>query len=361
MLIRLLCYRFHKSNCYGQNYGNCICFVTKIFLTFVLQKHINRCLSTIMTRITKAYAAEIYICIVWGTTFLAIKLGVKHYPPFLFAGVRQTIAGILLIAMALFLNRNKNLSFRNIALQMLVGFLMLTLGNGCVSLGLKHISSGASALICSLMPIFAVLFNLMSSNRDKVNPTIAGGLLLGLCGVALIFRNNIQDLASPEYLIGILITLLATCSWALGSIINKKNTNPVNPFFNSGLQLLFGGIFMLIASPVIDDYSKPLAWNTEGVASLVYLIIFGSIIAYAAYMYALDTLPVGLATIYAYINPLIAVVAGYLFLKEDITVYTVLAFVTIVVSVYLVNKGYRKQHKEIKAGNGFPETIPTES
>jgi drug/metabolite transporter (DMT)-like permease len=315
----------------------------------------------IMTRTTKAYAAEIYICIVWGTTYLAIKLGVAHYPPFLFAGVRQTIAGVLLMITALILNKQKDLSLRNISQQMLIGFLMLTVGNGCVTVGLKHISSGVSALICSMMPIFAVLFNLMSSQRDKFNMTIGAGLLLGACGVGLIFRNNIEDLAKPAFIGGIALTLLATCSWALGSMKNKKNGNKINPFFNSGLQLLFGGVFMLIISPFADNYANLQLWNTEGMLSLIYLIIFGSVIAYAAYMYALNVLPVGLATIYAYINPLIAVVAGYLFLKEGLNLFTMLAFITIAVSVYLVNKGYRKQHAEIKSGNGFPETIPTES
>jgi drug/metabolite transporter (DMT)-like permease len=314
-----------------------------------------------MTRTAKAYAAETYICIVWGTTYLAIKVGVSHYPPFLFAGVRQAVAGIILMAVALIISKDKNLSLSNLFQQMLIGFLMLSVGNGCVTLGLKYITSGVSALICSMMPIFAVLFNLMSSQRDKFNLTIGAGLLLGACGVALIFRNNIEDLARPAYLGGIFITLLATCSWALGSMINKKNGNKVNPFFNSGLQLLFGGIFMLILSPFIDNYTGLQLWNSEGAISMIYLIIFGSVIAYAAYMYALSALPVGLATIYAYINPLIAVVAGYFFLKEELNIYTVLAFITIVISVYLVNRGYRKQHKEIKGGSSYPETVPTES
>ncbi len=161
--------------------------------------------------------------------------------------------------------------------------------------------------------------------------------------------------------------MLATCSWALGSIINKRHDNPVNPFFNSGLQLLFGGLFMLMISPVIDDYHDFILWNTDGLLALVYLIIFGSVLAYAAYMYALSKLPVGIATIYAYINPLIAVIVGYLFMNEDLNIYTGLAFGTIVVSVYLMNIGYRKQHKaelkkmESNAAAAFPENMPAES
>lgn len=318
-----------------------------------------------MTKHTKAYIALIFICIVWGTTYLAIRIGVMHYPAFLFAGVRQTIAGVLLMAGAFWFNKNKDFSRKNILRQMLVGFLMLTVGNGGVTWGEKYIPSGISALICSMMPIFAVLLNLLSSKKDKFNLLIGSGLLLGTFGVALIFRHNLEEVTKPAYLGGIFATLLATTSWAFGSIINKKDSTPVNPFLNSGMQLLFGGIFMLLLSPVIDDYTGLQLWNSDGLISLVYLIIFGSVFAYAAYMYALSELPVGLATIYAYINPLIAVVAGYLFLSEELNIYIVLAFITIVVSVYLVNMGYRKQHKadeklRSKQAEAFPESAPTE-
>lgn len=315
-----------------------------------------------MTRQSKAYLAEAFICIVWGTTYLAIKVGVKHYPPFLFAGVRQVLAGVILMGVALFLNKQRDLSSRNLRQQMLIGFLMLTLGNGFVTLGMRWISSGVAALICSMMPLFAVLFNLASAGKDKFNGIIGAGLLLGVCGVGLIFRHNIADLGRSDYLGGILVTLIATCSWALGSILNRRNTTAVNPFLNSGMQLFFGGAFMLMISPFTDNYAGMQLWNTEGIWSLVYLVTFGSVMAYAAYMYALSELPVAMATIYAYINPLIAVLAGYFVLHEDMNLFTVLAFITIVIGVYLVNYGYRKQaiKKESTSGS-FPESAPVES
>jgi len=320
-----------------------------------------------MTKHTKAYIALAFICIVWGTTYLAIRIGVMHYPAFLFAGVRQSVAGIILMIAALAINRQKDFSTGNILRQMLVGFLMLSVGNGCVTWGEKYIPSGISALICSMMPLFAVLFNLLSTKKDHFNLSIGLGMLLGVCGVGLIFRHNLDELSSPAYLGGILVTILATAGWALGSIVNKKTVDAVNSFLNSGMQLLFGGLFMLIISPVLDDYHGLQLWNTDGIMALAYLIIFGSVMAYAAYMYSLSVLPVGLATIYAYINPLIAVIAGYLFLKEGLNIYTGMAFITIVISVYLVNKGYRKQHKaEMKIASStiamaFPESVPAES
>lgn len=298
-----------------------------------------------MTPTTKAYIALVFICIVWGTTYLALRVGVMHYPAFLFAGVRQTVSGIILMAIALMANRNTDLSAKNILRQMLVGFLMLTLGNGCVTWGEKVVPSGIAAMICSNMPIFAVIFNLVSSKKEKFNALIGCGMLLGAVGVGFIFRQNLSDISNKAYLFGILAVMLATMSWAMGSIVNKKNVNPVNPFFNSGMQLLFGGLFMLIISPAVDDWHNIDVWNRDGLISLVYLIIFGSVLAYAAYMYVLSKLPVGIATIYAYVNPLVAVVLGYFFLNEELNMYTALAFVTIIASVFMVNRGYRKQIK----------------
>lgn len=177
-----------------------------------------------MTKHTKAYLALIYVCIVWGTTYLAIRIGVKHYPSFLFAGVRQLLAGVILMAFAWYRSKEKDLSTKNLLRQMLVGFLMLTIGNGLVSFGMKFIPSGVSALICSLMPMFAVLFNMMSSKKDHFNGTIGLGLLLGICGVGLIFRHNIAEVTQPAYLGGIIATIVATAGWALGGTINKRYT-----------------------------------------------------------------------------------------------------------------------------------------
>lgn len=320
-----------------------------------------------MTRRTKAYIALIFICIVWGTTYLAIRIGVMYYPPFLFAGVRQVVAGIILTVLALILSKNVDLSAKNILRQVLLGFLMLTVGNGGVTWAEKYIPSGIAALLCSMMPIFAVAFNLLSSKKDHFNATIATGILLGVCGVGLIFRHNIADLARPEYLGGMAGIIMATAAWAYGSTLSKKYGAAINPLFNAGLQLSFGGIIMLLISAGIEDTSHALVWNTNGILSLIYLITLGSVLAYAAYMFALRVLPVGIATIYAYINPLIAVIAGYLFLHEELNIYVGLAFVTIVASVFMVNSGYKQQNKASQKEptpeitGEFPENAQVES
>lgn len=299
-----------------------------------------------MAKQTKAYIALIFICITWGTTYLAIRIGVLHYPAFLFAGVRQCAAGLILMLIAVKLNKKTDFSRSNIFRQMIVGLLMITIGNGFVTWGEKYIPSGISALICSMMPIFAVIFNLASSKKDHFNLPIAIGMVLGVCGVGLIFKNDIAEFTNKAYLAGIIATLIATSSWALGSIINKKTVAPINAVLNSGMQLLWGGMFLLVSSPMVDSYANFHLWYADSFIALCYLIVFGSVLAFTAYMFALRNLPIGISTVYAYINPLVAVVLGYIVLNEPLTINTAFAFITIIAGVYLVNVGYRRQHRE---------------
>lgn len=298
---------------------------------------------------TKAYLALLFICIVWGTTYLGIRIAVLAYPTFLFVAARQIISGLIVIGVSLMLNRQVDLSRRNLLNQALIGFLLITVGNGLVSWSENMVSSGVAALICSMMPIATVIINLIISKEEKLNLLIFVGLILGFGGVALIFKNNLSDLGNPQYLAGIGCLLCATTSWALGSIINKRRPPKVNPMFNSGLQVIFGGAFALLISPFADDYSKADYANTEALWALIYLIIFGSVLAYTAYMYALKELPVGLVSIYAYVNPLVAVIVGS-FWGEPLTIWTAASFVTIIAGVFLVNQGYKRQkeRKELR-------------
>lgn len=315
-----------------------------------------------MAKSTKAYLAFIFISIAWGTTYLAIKVGVLHYPPFLFAGMRQVISGLVIMMIGLLMSRKTDMSWKNLKHNMLIGFLLITVGNGLVTWAERFVPSGVAALICGLMPIIAVMINLASSKKENINSIIALGMLLGFAGVGMIFRDNIADLGNTAYLAGILSLFAATSCWAWGSIINKKKASPINAIFNSGMQLLFGGVFLLIISPFSETYENVLVWNAEAFWSLIYLIIFGSILAYTAYIYALRELPVGFVTSYAYINPLVAVLCGYWVLNEQLTWFTALSFAFIVAGIFVVNQGYRRERKKAEInqfGNNAVSALPT--
>jgi drug/metabolite transporter (DMT)-like permease len=301
--------------------------------------------SIIMKNQTKAYIAYAFICIIWGTTYLAIRVAVLHYPPYLMAGTRQVLSGLVLVAIALMINRQVDLSRKNIMQQAIIGFLLITMGNGLVTWAEQYIQSGIAALICSTMPISAVLINIVNG-KERLNLRVILGMLLGFSGVAVVFHESLNQQASGDnqiFIIGIIALFVATFSWALGSLFNKRNVDAKNSLFNAGLQVIIGGSFMFIISPFVDHYEHLVLWNEEGFWAVVYLIVFGSVLAYAAYMYALKVLPVGFVTSYAYVNPLVAVLLGSWMLDESLNMYTILAFVMIIMGIFIVRSGYKKQ------------------
>lgn len=296
-----------------------------------------------MNQTTKAYLAIAFLGIAWGTTYLAIRIGVTHYPAFLFAGMRQVIAGLLMAIFAIVVYRKADLSKEVILMNLMIGFLMIACGNGVVSFAEKTVPSGVAALICSMMPLNAVMLNIFINRDEKLNAIIIIGLLLAIAGVALIFKDNIADLANPVYLGGMIAIFFATMCWAYGSIKSKKLTNLKNPILNAAMQLFFGGAILLVVSPFIDSYENLEPFQPDAMKAMAYLVIVGSFLAFSAYMFALKVLPVGIVTLYAYVNPLVAVLLGYMILDERLTWFTGLAFVTIVSGVYLVNRGYKKE------------------
>lgn len=296
-----------------------------------------------MNNTTKAYLSVAFLSIAWGTTYLAIRVAVMVYPAFLFAGVRQVIGGLLLGLIALGLYKKADLSRRMILHNILIGFLLITMGNGIVSYAEKTVPSGVAALICCLMPLNAVVLNLILYKNEQMNKQIVAGLAIALIGVVLIFRDNLADLINPAYLWGMIAIYIGTFSWAYGSIRNRYREAKTNPLFNSAMQLFFGGVMLVILSPLVDSYENFEPFHPDAMKAMAYLIIVGSLLAYSLYMYAFKILPVGVVTLYAYINPLVAVILGYLILDERLTWFTALSFVTIVSGVYLVNTGYRKQ------------------
>ncbi len=287
----------------------------------------------------KAWLCMAYICLAWGTSYWAIKVGVMHYPALFFGGIRQALAGLVLCGVAWAVAGRPDFSMRNLGIQMWCGFLMLTLGKGGVTWAEQYVPTGITAIICSLMPIFAVGMELAYYRHRKPGAAPVAGMLLGTAGICLIFKNNMAVFGDVHYWLGMGAVFLATLGWAAGTLANKRNAGSRNQLFNCGLQLLFGGLFMLAISPVTDDYSHFDLWNPSGLMSIAYLGIFCSILAYPAYMFALKYLPVGVATLYAYVNPLVAVVLGCVMLGESMNLSVLLAFATILTGVFLACRG----------------------
>jgi len=292
-----------------------------------------------------AYFCLAGICIIWGTTFLVMRIGVMHFPPFLFAAIRQFIAGTLLCGFIILIRKENFPSLNTLRIQAFRGFLMITCGNGLVSWAEVFVPSGLAAIICSTMPVMVILINL-SINRTEMPTWIIGiGVATGLAGIILVFSEFLTDFANPNYRLGIILIFVATLTWAVGSILTKRTSHNSNPFLNAGLQMFFGGLFCLPFSFVFDDLSH-VVFSSEVVFALGYLIVFGSITAYSMYAYTLSKLPITIASLYSYVNPLVAVVLGWLVLQEKLNLKIGIAFLITVAGIYLVNYGYYHQKKK---------------
>jgi len=291
---------------------------------------------------SRAYLSLVIISIVWGTTYLAMRIGVTSFPPFLFSGIRHVTAGILVWLFLIFTKKKISLTSRDIAIQCIPGVLMLALGNGTIGWAEKYIPSGLAALIVSIMPVYMVLINLtLDKGKSHINWKIILGLLLGCAGIVLIFKDNLSDLGEAKYLTGVLITFAASLSWAIGTIFMKRNKTNTDSMVNIAIQLCSGGLILLLASPFLDNLHELKTITSESIWSLLYLILFGSLLCYLCYSYAIKHLPVGLVSVYAYINPFIAVILGYVWFQERITWTTAIAFITTLTGVFWINKGYK--------------------
>lgn len=229
----------------------------------------------------------------------------------------------------------------------LLGFFMITMGNGLVSWAEVFVDSGIAAIICSIMPVLVILINLMVNRTELPNALIVIGVITGLAGIVLVFSEHLQNFTNTNYTVGILFVFLATVGWAVGSIFARKSNQSTNLFLNAGMQMFFGGLWCLPLSFFFDDLSV-IQWTAPTVYSLVYLIIFGSAVAYVLYFYAITHLPMTIASLYSYINPLVAVVLGSLILNEKLNLKIGLAFIVTVAGIYMVNRGYQQQKKKSK-------------
>lgn len=289
-----------------------------------------------------AYTALAVVCVLWGTTFLGIRIGVMDIPPFLFAALRLSIAGLLLTLIMLFVVKAKLPSKDVILVQALGGFSLFTLGNGLIGVAEIYISSGITAIVCAMIPIWVTLINLGSSDDERPTLPVFLGLAIGLSGIVLMFGDNVGQFSNPNYVWSIVLIFVANMGWSFGSVwIKRKNTNANNnTFMNAGLQMLFGGLFLFIGSIIFDDYSD-IRWTASALWALGYLIVFGSIIAFACFSYALKKLPVTIVSLYAYINPIVAVLLGTLILGEKFNVRIAVAMLVTVAGIYIVNKGFQ--------------------
>ncbi len=171
------------------------------------------------------------------------------------------------------------------------------------------------------------------------------GVIAGIFGIMMVFSEHLADFSDPKYFTGIVLVFISTMAWATASFMMKKSNQNVNPFLNAGLQMFFGGLFCLPISLIFDNYSV-MSWSTDTIYPLIYLVLIGSVAAQAMYSYTLSQLPLTIASMYSYINPLVAVILGSLVLSEKLNGKIAIAILITVSGIYLVNRGYYRLTKQ---------------
>jgi drug/metabolite transporter (DMT)-like permease len=274
---------------------------------------------------------------IWGSTYFAIRVGVETWPPLLMAGVRFLIAGTLIYAWCR-ARGVANPSLREWRAGSIVGVLLLAVGNGGVTIA-EHmgVASGVAALSVATVPLFALLFGMCWGQRTKGFEW--AGIALGIVGIGLLnLGSNLQ--ASPA---GAVILLVAAASWALGSIWSKYLSMPKGAM-SSAVGMLAGGGVLLSASLLSGERLDHMP-SREGWLALAYLVVFGSIVAFSAYVYLLKHVRPAAATSYAYVNPVVAVMLGVGFAGEQVGFEELIAMMIIVSAVVLINLPQRRSPK----------------
>jgi drug/metabolite transporter (DMT)-like permease len=303
-----------------------------------IKSKIKLYISSKISFISLPILALCWVSFFWGTTWLASKEGVKHVPALQLVAIRQFIGGSLYLLFFLYKKTAwpKGKQWKTILILSLLNFV---LSNGLSTWGVKYISSGLGAIIGALFPLWIVIisyFRGVSLARLSVI-----GLLISFGGICLVFYDYLPDFFKPDFRFGLFLSLLSTLTWAFGTVYTRKKAASFNPYFSLGLQMFLSSILLFAftgatGSSVSLTAIPAIAWWSIG-----YLVIVGSVLTFIAFIYCLQHLPVELNSIYAYINPVVALLLGALLFNEPLTIKIIFGGAITLIGLYVVNRSIK--------------------
>ena len=279
----------------------------------------------------KALIAYLLVCVFWGSTYLAIKVGVTELPPFLFAGLRFAVAGLILLAIARALGDPlpRRSDWKTLAI---VGLLLLGGGNAFVVWSEQYVASGIASIFVVTVAIWTALFDaIIPGGSNELNWRIMAGLLLGFLGTLLLIGATPAEILAADKRGPIALTF-ASASWSLGTVYAKRHPTQASPYMGAAFQMIVGGGAVALGGTILGEWAS---WHlsSRGIGAIAYLVVFGSIVGYSAYSYALRHASATIVGTYAYVNPVIAVLLGWLLLHEPVGPRTFIAMTLILVAV----------------------------
>jgi drug/metabolite transporter (DMT)-like permease len=301
----------------------------------------------------QVWTALITVYVLWGSTYIAIRVMVETLPPLLACAVRFSLAGLVVISVIGLRGGRARLRVQRgeLAGAVLIGVIMLGLGNSGVTMGERDLPSGLTALIMGIIPLVVLLLRWFVGGERVARASMVG-VATGLVGlVVLVAPLGLTGQIAP---VGLALVLLAAFSWAVGAFLSGRIRLPADPFVSTGYQLVAGAMAALMFGLLDGEAGQvsPGSWSSGSLWALLYLIIFGSLIGYTAYTWLLQHAPVSKAATYAYVNPVVAVFLGWLLLGESVTAGMAVGAVLIVVSVAFI---IRTEAKPVRAHAEDPE------
>ncbi|GGG88265.1 EamA family transporter [Edaphobacter dinghuensis] len=286
-----------------------------------------------------------FICVYffWGSTYLAIRYGLNELPPFVIASTRFLISGSILLAICAIRRVRMWPTLREFGLLAIIGVLMLGCGNSAVLWSELYLSTGLAALLVAGIPLFAALIEMFLPNGEGLPSRGWIGIIIGFLGLAFLVSPSLRNSfhGDSRQIIATVIILTGAFCWTAGSIISRRSTMAISGFAAAGWQMLFGGIFNTGIMFASGGY-RGSHWDVEAWSSIFYLVIFGSLTGYTAYIYLLNHVAVSKVTTYAYVNPVIAVILGAIFIHERFVMVEYIGMASILLAVFLVTSSKLK-------------------
>ena len=296
-----------------------------------------------MTTKQKAYIALSATSIIWGTTWVASKIGVQKTPALEVASIRQFIAGSLYVLFFFFIKKLPLPTRKQLGWLTFMGILMFVSANGIATMALKYISSGLGALIAALYPLCVVLIETIFFKNKNITPLTFIGIILGIGGIAVVFYDNSFHNHTGGYLLGVILSLIAMITWSVATIFIARKKADINPYYATGWQMLISSVILFCMVIISGDHIPLATIPAQTWGALAYLILAGSIFTFVAFIYSMKHLEPAIASLYAYINPIVAILVGSLVVNEKLTFNILIGSVITLTGVYLVNRSMKQK------------------